>query len=349
LNQDILLTELASLSHQLTINSDVLFAPLPTLTEIGKLAVLTGKQTHSLPNGHEKALQQTYQRYLSEPNTLKIIKSWEEIPNEDITEQNNLVVFFENRIDDRLHEATSFTKHRDDIVPIVRQLKRRIQSWLKDVARRDVVFFITADHGMTVTNGCYTGESLGEVKDRIFKMQINEPLPDNFVSVNQDSAAYYAIPKTRLGLSDSVLAHGGLTPEEVLIPFVTVTRTSIQPSKMPIDVNIVGECVCLSDKFWQLELRLSASVQVESLRLSLEPQFEVEFREPIDIIRANKSHSITLKFRSSCEQEGLAAVDLELQYDRAGVHEKNNQRLEICFPASLLERDIQTKSFEDMF
>ena len=180
-------------------------------------------------------------------------------------------------------------------------------------------------------------------------MQINEPLPDNFVSVNQDSAAYYAIPKTRLGLSDSVLAHGGLTPEEVLIPFVTVTRTSIQPSKMPIDVNIVGECVCLSDKFWQLELRLSASVQVESLRLSLEPQFEVEFREPIDIIRANKSHSITLKFRSSCEQEGLAAVDLELQYDRAGVHEKNNKRLEIRFPASLLERDIQTKSFEDMF
>ncbi len=118
---------------------------------------------------------------------------------------------------------------------------------------------------------------------------------------------------------------------------------------MPIDVNIVGECICLSDKFWQLELRLSASVQVESLRLSLEPQFEVEFREPIDIIRANKSHIITLKFRSNCEQEGLAAVDLELQYDRAGVHERNNKRLEICFPASLLERDIQTKSFEDMF
>ncbi len=349
LNQDILLTELATLSHQLTISSDVLFAPLPTLTEIGKLAVLTGKQTHSLPNGHEKALQQTYQRYLSEPNTLKIIKSWEEIPNEDITEQNNLVVFFENRIDDRLHEATSFTKHRDDIVPIVRQLKRRIQSWLKDVARRDVVFFITADHGMTVTNGCYTGESLGEVKDRIFKMQVNEPLPDNFVSVNQDSAAYYAIPKTRLGLSDTSLAHGGLTPEEVLIPFVTLTRATTQIVRPPIDVEIIGECVCLGDRFWQVDLRLSASVQVESLRLSLGLQFVLEFREPIDIIRANKSHNITLKFRSHCVQEGLTAVDLELQYDRADAHEKNIKRLEICFPISLLERDTQTQNFEDMF
>jgi hypothetical protein len=128
---------------------------------------------------------------------------------------------------------------------------------------------------MTVTNGRYTGELLGEVNDRIFKIQRNESLPDNFVSVNQDSAAYYAVPKTRLGLSDASLAHGGLTPEEVLIPFVTLTRTTIQPSRMPINAKIIGECVRLSDKFWQLELRLGASVQVESLRLSLEPPFKL--------------------------------------------------------------------------
>lgn len=348
LNQDILLTELATLNHQLTITSDILFAPLPTLTEIGKLAVLTGKPTHSLPNNQEKALQQTYQAYLSEPNALKIIKSWEDT-SEHITEQNKLVVFFENRIDTRLHDATSFAKHRDDILPIMRQLKRCVQSWLKDAAHRDVVFFITADHGMTATNGRYTGELLGEVNDRIFKVQRNEPLPDNFVSVNQDSAGYYAVPKTRLGLSEASLAHGGLTPEEVLIPFVMLTRTTIQPSRMPVNAKIIGECVRLSDKFWQLELRLSVSVQVESLRLSLEPQFKLEFSEPIDIIRANKSHSITLKFRSNCEQEGLTTVDLELQYKRADVHEKNSKRLEILFPASLLERDTQTQSFEDMF
>jgi len=348
LNQDILLTELATLNHQLTVTSDILFAPLPTLTEIGKLAVLTGKQTHSLPNSQEKALQQTYNTYLSTPNALKIIKSWEE-SSERITEQNNLVVFFENRVDERLHEATNFIKHRDDILPIIRQLKRCIQSWLKDAGHRDVVFFITADHGMTVTNGRYTGESLGEANDRIFKMQRNEPVPDNFVSVNQDSTAYYAVPKTRLGLSNAALAHGGLTPEEVLIPFVTLTRPSKEPSRMPIDVEIIGECIRLGDKFWQLELRLNASVQVEILRLSLEPQFKLEFREPIDIIRANRSYSVTLKFRANCEQKGLTTLDLELQYERAGAHEKNSRRLEVHFPASLLEKDSDTQNFEDMF
>jgi hypothetical protein len=94
LNQDILLAELATLDH-LTVRNETLFAPLPTLTDVGKRAVLTGTQTYLLPNNLEKALQQTYQSHLSESNALKIIKSWEET-SEHITEQNNLVVFFEN-------------------------------------------------------------------------------------------------------------------------------------------------------------------------------------------------------------------------------------------------------------
>lgn len=85
LNQDILLDEVVTIDH-LTVIPDTLFAPLPTLTEIGKLAVLTGKPTYSLSNNSETALQQTYQ------TPLRIIKSWEDA-NERITEQTNLVVF----------------------------------------------------------------------------------------------------------------------------------------------------------------------------------------------------------------------------------------------------------------
>lgn len=81
---------------------------------------------------------------------------------------------------------------------------------------------------MTVTNGRYSGESLGETKDRLFKLKTHETLPTDFVLVNQDSKDYYAIPKTRMGLTDAVLAHGGLTPEEVLIPFIKLVRTSLE-------------------------------------------------------------------------------------------------------------------------
>jgi hypothetical protein len=343
LNQDILLDELATLDH-LTIIPDTLFAPLPTLTEIGKLAVLTGKPTHSLSNNSETALQQTYQ------TPLKIIKSWDDKDaDKPITEQTNLVVFFENRIDERLHDATSFEKHRADIKPIVRQLKRSIQSWLKDAAYRDVVFFITADHGMTVTNGRYFGEPLGETKDRIFKLKSRETLPDDFVLVNQDSKDDYAVPKTRIGLTDAALAHGGLTPEEVLIPFIKLVRPTFEANKLPVETEMVGDCLRLSDKFWAIELRLTASVQVETVRLSLESPFKLETREPIDIIRAQKSHTVTLKFRADCEQEGLIVLDLGLQFERSGARETTKKSLPVNFPPSFLNHDKGAQNFEDMF
>lgn len=341
LNQDILLDEVVTIDH-LTVIPDTLFAPLPTLTEIGKLAVLTGKPTHSLSNNSETALQQTYQ------TPLRIIKSWEDA-NERITEQTNLVVFFENRIDERLHDATSFEKHRADIKPIVRQLKSSIQSWLKDAAHRDVVFFITADHGMTVTNGRYSGESLGETKDRLFKLKTHETLPTDFVLVNQDSKDYYAIPKTRMGLTDAVLAHGGLTPEEVLIPFIKLVRTSLEKNKLPVEVEVIGDCLRLNDKFWQLEIRLTTSVQVETVRLNLESPFKLENREAIDIIRAQKSHTVTLKFCADVEQEGLIALELSLQFERANARETIKKMLSVNFPASFLAHDSGTQSFEDMF
>ncbi len=343
LNQDILLDELATLNN-LTVITDTLFAPLPTLTDIGKLAVLTGNPTHSLPNNSEIALQQTYQ------TSLKIIKSWEDDNlNTPITEQTNLVVFFENRIDERLHDASSFEKHRADILPIARQLKTSIQNWLKDAAHRDVVFFITADHGMTVTNGRYNGKPLGEIKDRIFKLKRRETLPDEFVLINQDSKDDYAAPKTRLGLTNSVLAHGGLTPEEVLIPFIKLIRPTFETNKLPVEAEITSDCLRLSDKFWQLDVRLSASVQVETVRLSLEPPFKLELREPIDIIRAQKSHTVTLKFRADIEQEGLIVLELGLQFERHGARETLKKSLSVNFPASFLARDSSAQSFEDMF
>ena len=342
LNQDILLEELATLDN-LTVITDTLFAPLPTLTEIGKLAVLTGKPTYSLPNNSEIALQQTYQM------PLKIIKSWEDT-NERINAETNLVVFFENRIDERLHDCVSFKNHCADIKPIVRQLKNSLQSWLKDAANRDVVFFITADHGMTVTNGRYIGVALGETKDRTFKLKNYENLSDDFVLVKQDSKDDYAVPKTRLALTDAPLAHGGLTPEEVLIPFIKLIRPTFAATKLPIDAEIVGDCLRLSDTFWQVELRLTAAVQVETVRLMLEPPFRLENREPIDIIRAQKSHTLTLKFQADDRQEGLIALGLKMQFKTVISNEMlPEQRLAVNFPPYFLARDTEVQNFEDMF
>ncbi len=234
-------------------------------------------------------------------------------------------------------------------VATIKQLKGSIKSWLKDAGQRDVVFFITADHGMTVTQGVVQG-SFDEVKDRAMKIQHGDSVADDFVLMQQDSKEPYAIVKTRHALThNTALAHGGLTPEEVLIPFITLTTRPPLPNKMPLDVNIIGNCTRLGNKYWQLVVRLTASEQVETLKFSLEPPFNLEKCHPIDIIRAEKSLDIILKFTADCEQDGLIALDLQLHYDRASVHEKNTHRLELNFPPPLLERDAGTQSFEDMF
>ena len=348
LNQDILLAELTGFDS-VTRTDGMLFSPLPTLTEVCKMAVLTGKHCHLLANDSETALRQNYAAYLPDTNALKVIKSWEDV-SQHIAAQTNLVVFFENRLDERLHDGASFAKHREDITPIVRQLKRSIQSWLKDAGQRDVVFFITADHGMTVTQGGYSGQLIGEVKDRTMKIQQSDKVTDDFVCLTQDSKSTYAAIKTRHSLTaNTALAHGGLTPEEVLIPFITLTTRLPKSNEMPVKVNVTSHCIRLGKQYWQVELNLMVEEQVENLKLSLEPPFMLEKRPPIDIIRAHKSQDIILKFTADCEQQGLVALDLELYYDTAIAHEKNSQRLNINFPPPLLERDAGTQNFEDMF
>ena len=350
LNQDILLAELAGF-EQLTRIDELLFAPLPTLTEVGKMAILTGKHSHLLPGDSEAALRQTYSTYLPEANALKVIKSWEDA-SQHIEVQTNLLVFFENRLDDYLHKSVNFSNYRGDIKPTIKQLKGSMQSWLKDAFGfgREVVFFITADHGMTVTQGSYDGQLVGEIKDRAMKIKSGDSIAEDFLLIKQDSRETYAIVKTRQALTkNTALAHGGLTPEEVLIPFITLTTKPPQSPKLPVEATVIGNCVRLDRHYWQLELRLTAEEAVETLKISLDSPFILEQRSPIDIIRAHKSLDIILKFTASCQQEGLVALDLQLSYDRINAHEKNTQRLDVYFPTLLLERDADTQNFEDMF
>ena len=347
LNQDIVLEELTNLNH-LILQQDILFAPLPTLTVVGKMAVLTGQTAQSLSGNQESCLQSRYQDYLNAPQSLKVLKSWvsaDENQDEHINKHTQLMVYFENRLDDRLHDCVNFGKHREDIRPIVKQLKRFIDERRRDVAylNKEVVFFITADHGMTVTQNLYAGASLGEIKERVFKLNTAVDLPDGFVKIND-----YAVPKSRLRLTpNALLTHGGLTPEEVLIPFISLVSKP-PPAKTPLEVGLSAQmCKKLGSKQWQLELTLTASLVVDSINITLAAPFSGKCS--IDSLRANRSQNLLLNFSSEQEQEGLTELTLLLSYHYAGAFEENQKLLSVHFPASLLEKDTTTQNFEDMF
>nr|WP_305908041.1 PglZ domain-containing protein [Methylomarinum sp. Ch1-1]MDP4520845.1 PglZ domain-containing protein [Methylomarinum sp. Ch1-1] len=332
--------------------SEILFAPLPTLTEVGKMAIVTGKPSSQLPSDQESAIRQSYQAYLPKENSLKVIKSWKSSASEHIVEETNLVVFFENRIDERLHDCVDFSKHRKDVAPILKQVMASIDNWKKDACymNREVAFLITADHGMTVVQANYQGEVLGEVKERVFKRK-NMPNDDieGFEFIQQDTNYGYLVPTARVGLNDSAgLTHGGLTPEEVLVPFVTLTSRQPEAITTPLELTVLNnKCQRLGDKTWRLSVELFASVAVKNVEIKLESPLNGE--ESIMALDVSSYQRLFLDFSSSSEQIGLTDITIHLKYDRDGAHEINTKQFSCVFPESLIEKDATTQGFEDMF
>ena len=349
LNQDKVLQVLQGMDG-LILHQEQLFAPLPTLTEVGKMAVLTGLPVNQQPFGNQEAtLRQVYQDYLPTPDALKVLKSWEESNErlERIEDATQLLVYFENRLDERLHDCPSFSKHRDDIQPIMNQIKRMLNSWQKDAGllNKNIVFFITADHGMTVTQSLYQGQAITECKDRAVKLKGATSLPDDFAWLGE-----YAVPKQRYRLTSSgLLAHGGLTPEEVLIPCITLSSKPPQVGGTPLEIKLSdNQCVRVANQCWQLEMQLiTHDKDLAAIEISLAQPFSGKGN--VDSLRAYKTQSLILRFNSTQEQEGFTEIEVLLSYQYAGAYEQDHKLLTVKFPASLLEKDARTQSFEDMF
>lgn len=349
LNQDKVLQVLQA-TDGLAFHQELLFAPLPTLTEVGKMAVLTGLPANQQPPGNQETiLRHVYQAYLPTSGTLKVLKSWEERDErlDRIEDATQLLVYFENRLDKRLHDCPSFSEHRDDIQPIMNQIKRMLNGWQKDAGllNKDIVFFITADHGMTVTQTFYQNQAITECKDRAFKLKGVTPLPDDFALLGE-----YAVSKQRCRLTpNGLLAHGGLTPEEVLIPCITLASKPPLRGATPLEIKLPdNQCVRVADRHWQIETQLiNHDKDLTAIEISLVSPFSG--KGYVDSLRAHKSQNLTLRFSSTQEQEGFTEIEVLLSYHYASFHEQDRKHLTVKFPASLLEKDAGTQSFEDMF
>ncbi|MCK4843011.1 MAG: PglZ domain-containing protein [Methylococcales bacterium] len=351
LNQDLLLESASKVNH-LSLGSETLFSPLPTLTEVGKMALITGKETSKLPSDKEMAIRQVYGQYLPEQDSLRVVKSWQESKKEHIKEETNLLVFFENRIDERLHDCVDFEKHRKDVSLVLRQLMESVERWSKDAAylHRDVVFLITADHGMTVTRSKYQGDKLGDTKERVFSVPCDYGQePEGFAFINSGGKKSYLVPKERVGLTDdALLTHGGLTPEEVLIPFVTLSSKHAEAGVTPLMVNILSDkCQRINDKSWQIEAELVADVFVENIKWKF--KFPLIGEASTTAMSKGESRRLLLNFSSDNEQVGMIELAIELSYDREGAHEVNSKVFSCFLPEPLISIDSATQGFEGMF
>lgn len=95
-------------SNEHNISVRHLFAPLPTLTEVGKLAVTTGINVYKIPGDQEDAIWHAYKDVLSSKKDMQVLKSWV-VEDRFINDETKLLVYFENQFDEKLHDCITYT------------------------------------------------------------------------------------------------------------------------------------------------------------------------------------------------------------------------------------------------
>ncbi|MDM8545781.1 PglZ domain-containing protein [Candidatus Venteria ishoeyi] len=341
--------------NDLHIDSRTVFAPLPTLTEVGKAAVLTGQAASEVSSDYEKALRQRYATWLEQPESLKIVKSFRE-SSEHLDANTRLLVYFENRLDERLHGCLSFAKHREEVEPILKQLTRSLADWVKDAVHlgKKPIILITADHGATTIaqkEACHLTETI--IKDRV--LQTNEEqahnLPDDFVFIPGRKPKGYAVPLKRIHFGDTPLTHGGLTPEEVFIPLFTLSREALQADeKIPIKVNVLKPRCPTLEKGWHLELSILPRIRLNKLQLQFNEPFDANTPNYSDL-QAHSETKIPLQLVSEQAQSGLTQVDLTLRYlpDKQTTWTSLTVNLSLDLVAPLMQQTQEADNFNKMF
>ena len=246
---------------------DFLLGPVPTITDVCKTAIITGRFPSQGTGDLLDAIRQSYG--LAEDQVL-LAGSWEDPARLRVSAKTRLVVYRDNRIDDRLHTVGSYSELLRDCESVAERIAvelRRLITDIRCLTGSNPLLLLTADHGFTYgpPPGPHT------VSSRPIdpaKRCVALTCPATAAECSDDSLTLigatafhtgqdYLAARGRCFGSQTVtgwkLAHGGLLPEEVLIPLyewygaeIAVQWPSLEP---------VGEAYC-EHEAWHVRMRL---------------------------------------------------------------------------------------------
>ncbi len=342
-------------SDDLVVEENFLIAPYPSLTEIGKNAVLTGKPSDQTSGTVENRLYQTFEHAPVTLDEICLLKSWES-RDQIIPKQTRLLVYLENRIDDRLHDCASYSKFNADVEVIVRQLGKEIKRWTDQTRRHGLepVVLITADHGVTYIREVESAASgtTGKCNDRCIDFPSRPNGREDF-EITEAGGKHYLIPLRRVRLQGGTpMAHGGLTPEELLIPCIVMRRpfSPAIPLKPPLQIRLGKEKAITLDGGWQLCLVLQSHCDAHTVRIEASPPFRGK-AGPYGPLQKGKQEEIPFALQTDLPQEGLVQVELTAKFSRPDLHSTETLffKLDVLFPPRLLEKSDAVAEFENMF
>jgi len=246
---ELLQKEIATIRN-VQVETSGLFSMIPSLTSVSRQAIFSGKLPKDYPDSirtthKESALWDAFWKKEKESNAVYIR------PQEDFSAQ--LLTVYDALNNDQTKIIGTVISGIDELMHNMdhgySQLYKSMEIWLKDsgittlirdLLLKDFFIYITADHGnlealpgnkinegvLADTKGqrvrIYDRESAREniidKYDNLHKIDSTKyALPDDFYAVVQENAEYF-------GSNGRIITHGGLSVQEVIVPFIRITE-----------------------------------------------------------------------------------------------------------------------------
>lgn len=211
-----------------------IFVPLPTVTEVCKEAILTGQFPSECQGNLSQGLVRSYG---VDPAQMCLAANWQDAERLQVGPQTRLVVYRDNRVDDQLKTAGTYKVLAEECSAVLIRIARLVRRWvgdLRDLHDAPPLVILTADHGFTF--GPPPGsETQSRRKIDASRRCVKLSEPANSADLSDESVTF--IDKSIFHLHNSylaargryfgagtaagwILSHGGLLPEEVIVPVV---------------------------------------------------------------------------------------------------------------------------------
>jgi hypothetical protein len=336
----------------------ILFSPLPTITQIAKLAVASGKDVNKLSGDAATSIGMSYRHLLTGTDEYQFIKGWVAGPK-IMAPTTRLLVFFENQLDEKLHECLDFSDLDAQLQIVDQKIFKLVKQWMLDAETRgeDIEIFITADHGLTkisTVDEFRPKEGLEVVGERFVKV-LNDKgaAPVDFYKIRPEGApsGCYFIPRRRVRLitKDRPFVHGGATPEEVLIPLISIRPLRIDDGFI-LKLQLEQPLALLNGNGWTIQLSLfCGSSAVHGISVKASAPFTGQ--KSVDPLAINETVAFSLDLGVEVPQEGSVSVVFIIRFLTHGAtaYSVLQQSVDVRLQPRILLRGQGEIDFDNMF
>jgi len=299
-------------------NMDLRLASIPTCTEVSKRSLLSAHHAPFKSTNYATEVEKIWSK-----RTNKKIKYFGSMDDMRAEKERTADIYFLNylALDISLHGNSNQlgTSHVQLGRTFLTILARDIKSFANRVqAQDDLLVVITSDHGSTnipkgtinVIQKAYYKERAKDEHHRYISITEDEleKLPDNIQfdcylinKDNYDLANHYLVARKLyrfLPTSDHTYIHGGITPEEVLVPFAIFRPATFVPKKFELRITKPRK-IFIGTKFeLDLEITNKNNQLCENVEFQLNAQ-DIE-AEAIHINQLNPLTRINVSTSARC-------------------------------------------------